>query len=133
MHITSTKGKQVKNMEETSGQVNLKPKLIPIFKVSMVIFWNKYKSQKKKYMVSWVGTKTMKAKISPRYTNIEHENLKKNTKYISQKFKQNLTLMTCENMKWSEEDCVERLYLIIMLNKLKVMQCLASIYTLLGT
>lgn len=38
MHITSTKGKQVKNMEETSGQVNLKPKLIPIFKVSMVIF-----------------------------------------------------------------------------------------------
>jgi len=65
--------------------------------------------------------------------NIEHENLKKNTKYISQKFKQNLTLMTCENMKWSEEDCVERLYLIIILNKLKVMQCLASIYTLLGT
>lgn len=31
--------------------------------------------------------------------NIEHENLKKNTKYISQKFKQNFTLMTCENMK----------------------------------
>jgi len=31
--------------------------------------------------------------------NIEYENLKKNTKYISQKFKQNFTLMTCENMK----------------------------------
>jgi hypothetical protein len=90
----------------------------------------------------------MKAKISPRYTkinkkmekiglnimlNIEHENLKKNTKYISQKFKQNFTLMTCENMKRSEKDCGERLYLTIMLNKLKLMQCLTSIYTLLGT
>jgi hypothetical protein len=42
-------------------------------------------------------------------------------------------LMTCENMKWSEKDCGERLYLIIMLNKLKLMQCLTSIYTLLGT
>jgi hypothetical protein len=31
--------------------------------------------------------------------NIEHEILKKNTKYISQKFKQNFTLMTSENMK----------------------------------
>ncbi len=37
--------------------LNLKPKPIPILKVSMVIPWNKYKSQKKKYMVSWVGTK----------------------------------------------------------------------------
>jgi hypothetical protein len=72
--------------------LNLKPKLIPIFKVSMVIFWNKYKSQKKKYMVSWVGTKTMKAKISPRYTKI-------NTKHWKNRFKYNFKHRT-----WKSEE-----------------------------
>lgn len=43
-------------------------------------------------MVSWVGTKTMKAKISPRYTKI-------NTKYGKNRFKYNFNHRTLSEEK----------------------------------